>query len=166
MIYIIPTFILIILLIGYIKGVSCFDSFVDGARQGAITIIKLTPSLIGLIVSIGIFKASGVLEVIVDFITPMFETIGLSGDVFPLILIRPISGSAALATLKEIISDTGVDSVAAKAACIMMGSTETIFYTLTVYTSKTNIKKLPGVLPAALIGNFISAIMAGIIVAL
>lgn len=163
MLYILPVFILAILFIGFIKGIACFDSFLSGAKDGILTITKLLPSLIGLIVSIGVFRASGMLEVLVNFASPFFESAGLNGDVLPLVLIRPISGSASLAILKSIIEKVGVESLAAKSACVMMGSTETIFYTLAVYTDKTKVKKLPGVLPAALFGNLISAILAGVI---
>lgn len=163
MLYILPVFVLVILIIGFVKGVACFDSFLSGAKDGILTIVKLLPSLIGLIVSIGVFRASGMLEVIVNLASPVFEYAGLSGDVLPLVLIRPISGSASLAILKGIIDKVGAESLAAKSACVMMGSTETIFYTLAVYTDKTKIKRLPGVLPAALFGNLISAILAGVI---
>lgn len=152
MIYILPVFVLLIIVIGFIKGVPCFDSFVKGARDGVDTIVKLIPSFIGLIVAIGVFKSSGIMEVL-----------GVKSDVFPLILIRPISGSASLATLRDILTSTGPDSFASRTACVMMGSTETIFYTMAIYTKKTKIKKLPGVLPAALAANIISAIASTLI---
>ena len=147
MIYILPVFVLLIILIGFIRGVPCFDSFVRGAKEGVDTIVNLIPSFVGLIVAIGVFKASGIMDVI-----------GVKSSIFPLILIRPISGSASLATLRDILTTTGPDSFAARAACVMMGSTETIFYTMAIYTKKTKLKKLPGVLPAALAANAISAI--------
>lgn len=166
MVYILPAFILLIIVIGFIKGVPCFDSFVKGAKNGAMTIVRLVPALIGLIVSIGVFRASGALDIIVDFCRPLLDKIGLDSDVLPLVLIRPVSGSASLATLRDIIIKCGVDSQAARAACVMMGSTETIFYTMAVYTEQTKIRRLPGVLPAALASNLISAIAAGIVCAI
>lgn len=166
MVYILPAFILFIIVIGFIKGVPCFDSFVKGAKNGAMTIVRLVPALIGLIVSIGVFRASGALDILVDFCRPLLDKIGLDSDVLPLVLIRPISGSASLATLRDIIIKCGVDSQAARAACVMMGSTETIFYTMAVYTEQTKIRRLPGVLPAALASNLISAIAAGIVCAI
>lgn len=147
MIYILPIFVLLIVIIGFIKGVPCFDSFVKGAKEGIDTIVKLIPSFVGLIVAIGIFKASGIMEVI-----------GIKSNVLPLVLVRPISGSASLATLRDILTSEGPDSFSARTACVMMGSTETIFYTMAVYTKKTKLKKLPGVLPAALAANVISAV--------
>lgn len=163
MIYILPVFILLILIAGFIKGVPCFDSFVKGAQNGAMTIVRLAPALIGLIVAIGVFRASGTLEMIVEFCRPFMEKIGADSDILPLVLIRPVSGSASLATLRDIIAECGADSHAARAACVMMGSTETIFYTMAVYTERTKIRRLPGVLPAALASNLISAVAAGIV---
>ncbi len=158
MTYIIPVFILIIVTVGYLKGVSCFESFAKGAKEGTKTIISLVPSLIGLIVAVGVFRKSGMLELIEDLFSPILNKVGISGEIFPLMLIRPISGSASLATLREIIEANGADSFPARAACVLMGSTETIFYTMAIYTNNTKIKRLPGVLPAALLANFIAAI--------
>ncbi len=163
MIYIIPVFLLIIITVGFIKGVPCFDSFVKGAQNGAMTIVRLVPSLIGLIVAIGVFRASGALDIIVELFRPIMEKIGASADILPLIMIRPVSGSASLATLRDIIVKCGADSPAARAACVMMGSTETIFYTMTVYAGSSGIRKMPGVLPAALTANLVSAVAAGLI---
>ena len=92
MIYILPVFILLILIAGFIKGVPCFDSFVKGAQNGAMTIVRLVPALIGLIVAIGVFRASGALEMIVEFCRPFMEKIGADSDILPLVLIRPVSG--------------------------------------------------------------------------
>ena len=163
MTYILPGFILLIIVIGFAKGVPCFDSFVKGAKEGGLTIIKLVPSLIGLIVAVNIFRTCGILELILNFISPVLEKTGIDSQVFPLVLIRPVSGSASLAILRQIMETCGANSYAARTACVMMGSTETIFYTMAVYTEKSKIKKLPGVLPAALAANLISAIAAGIV---
>lgn len=163
MIYFLPIFILFAIFAGMLKKVKCFDSFVSGAKDGIATVVKLVPSLIGLIVAVGVFKESGISDIIIKIFEPILSKIGINKEIFPLVIIRPISGSASLATLKDIISTNGPDSYAARTACVMMGSTETIFYTLAVYTEKSKIKKAPGVLPAALIANIISAIAAGLI---
>lgn len=107
MIYILPVFILLIIIAGFIKGVPCFDSFVKGAQNGAMTIVRLVPALIGLIVAIGVFRASGARKLIVEFCRPFMEKIGADSDILPLVLIRPVSGSASLATLRDIIAECG-----------------------------------------------------------
>lgn len=163
MIYILPAFILIIIVVGFVKGVPCFDSFLKGAKEGGLTILKLVPSLIGLIVAVNVFRTCGILEIFLNFVSPVLEKTGIDTQIFPLVLIRPVSGSASLATLKQIMENCGANSYAARVACVMMGSTETIFYTMAVYTEKNKMKKLPGVLPAALAANLISAIAAGIV---
>lgn len=163
MIYIMPLFILIVMIIGFTKKVPCFDSFVKGAQEGISTIVKLVPSLIGLIVAVGVFRNSGVMDIVASKTMPILEKIGMDSEVLPLMLIRPVSGSASLATLRDIVSSSGPDSLAARTACVMMGSTETIFYTMAVYTEKSKIRKLPGVLTAALAANIISAISASIV---
>jgi len=163
MIYVLPAFMLIIIVVGFAKGVPCFDSFVKGAKDGGLTIVKLVPSLIGLIVAVSVFRTCGILEIFLNFISPVLEKTGIDPQIFPLVLIRPVSGSASLATLKQIMENCGANSYAARVACVMMGSTETIFYTMAVYTEKNKMKKLPGVLPAALAANLISAIAAGIV---
>ena len=165
MVYILPVFILVILVIGFVKGVPCFDSFVKGAQNGAMTIVRLVPALVGLIVSIGVFRASGALDLIVEFCRPFMEKIGANSDILPLVLIRPVSGSASLATLRDIIVKCGVDSHVARAACVMMGSTETIFYTMSVYYMTAKVTKtrytLTGALLATFAGLVASVILAG-----
>ncbi|MBO5147910.1 MAG: spore maturation protein [Clostridia bacterium] len=163
MIYIMPLFILIVIIVGFAKNVPCFDSFVKGAQEGVSTIVKLVPSLIGLIVAVGVFRNSGIMDIVISKTMPILEKIGMDSEVLPLMLIRPVSGSASLATLRDIVSSSGPDSLTARTACVMMGSTETIFYTMAVYTEKAKIRKLPGVLTAALAANIISAISACII---
>ena len=141
MIYILPVFILIIIVVGISKGVPCFDSFVKGAKDGGLTIVKLVPSLIGLIVAVSVFRTCGILEIVLNFISPLLAKTGIDPQIFPLVLIRPVSGSASLATLKQIMENCGVNSYAARVACVMMGSTETIFYTLSVYFMSVKIQK-------------------------
>ena len=163
MIYVLPAFILIFIVVGFAKGVPCFDSFVKGAKDGGLTIVKLVPSLIGLIVAVNVFRTCGILDILLDFISPVLKKTGIDSQIFPLVLIRPVSGSASLATLRQIMESCGANSYATRVACVMMGSTETIFYTMAVYTENNKMKKLPGVLPAALAANLISAIAAGIV---
>ncbi len=161
--YIIPGLVLIVVVIGFLKGVPCFDSFVKGAKEGAMTIVKLTPSLIGLIVAISVFRASGAMDIPANLLAPVLRLIGLEKEVLPLVIVRPISGSASLALLRDILQQCGPDSLAGYTACVMMGSTETVIYTLAVYMGDSGIKKAPGVLAAALFANLFPAAAAGMI---
>lgn len=157
---IIPVIILSVLMIGLVKKTDCFYSFKKGAEEGFFTIVRLIPTYIGLFVAVAVFKNSGIVEDIIELISPVVKIPEILESNMPLMILRPVSGSASLAVLENIIKDCGINSKDALAACIMMGSTETVFYTMTVYTNNTKIKKMPGVLPAALFANIVSCIVA------
>jgi len=157
---VIPTFVFITIVCGVIFRVPCLDSFKNGATEGLETILKLVPTLIGLICAVGVFRASGLMDIISGMMVPVFERFGVESDISAMVLMRPVSGSAALAILKDIIKGCGENSKTVAAAAIMMGSTETILYTLTVYTSETKLKKVPNVIPAVIVSTIVSTIGA------
>ncbi len=128
--------------------------------MGARTILDIIPSLIGLFVAIGVFRASGAMELIVNLLTPLGKLLGIDRELLPLALLRPVSGSASLALVQDVIKEQGVDTYLGRAAAVMMGSTETVFYTMAVYMGGNGIKKASGVLPAALAANLVSAVIA------
>ena len=161
--YIIPAFVFLVLSVGFVKKVNCFDAFKSGATEGAMTIIKLVPTLIGLITAVNVFRASGIMDYFSSACKPFFEFIGVDPVLTTMALVRPVSGSASLAVLKDIVNTCGADSRTAVAAAIMVGSTETILYTLTVYTSETKIRKVPNVVPAAVVSAVVS--MLGAVIA-
>ena len=123
--------------------------------------MKIFPTLIGLFVAIGMLKDSGILDFITRIITPILTLIKFPGEVVPLALLRPISGSASMAVATNIMQSNGVDSFIGILASVIMGSTETTLYTIAVYTSSVRIKKTRGVLIASLAGD-----LTGIIVSL
>lgn len=151
--YIIPAVLLIILSTGIYKKVKVFDVFVEGAKEGISTILKIAPLLLGLFVSIGIFRASGALDILVYIIKPIAVLLHIPPEIIPLAIIRPISGSASLAVVSDNLKTYGADSFIGKVVSTMMGSTETIFYTLTVYLGAVGIKKIRYTLLAALIAE-------------
>ncbi|MEE3334224.1 MAG: nucleoside recognition domain-containing protein [Ruminococcus sp.] len=125
---------------------------------------SIAPSLIGLITAIGMFKASGALDILTNFLSPVTELMGIPKEVSPLFFLKPISGSGSLAMLNRIVSDNGADSVVSKIAAVMTGSTETTFYCIAVYYGATNIKKTGYTVPCALLGDFASMLTACLIV--
>ena len=155
---------LVILLIAY-KGlrqkVNVFDVFLKGATEGIEITLKVFPTLIGLFVAIGMLKSSGVIEFLTKMISPVLTIMRFPGEIVPLALLRPISGSASLAVATDIITQNGVDSFIGLLAAVIMGSTETTLYTIAVYTSSVKIKNTRGILLAAL-----AADLTGIIVSL
>ncbi len=160
-VFAIPAIFLSILLIGVYKEVKVYDAFVEGTKEGVGTIVKIIPSLVGLLVAIGVFRASGALDLLVYAFTPITKLIGIPSEVLPLAFLRPVSGSASLALVADIMKQYGADSFIGRLVSTMMGSTETIFYTLAVYFGAIGIKNIRYTLLAALIAD-----VAGILGAL
>jgi spore maturation protein B len=158
--YAVAIIFLIILFSGAYNGIKVYDVFVDGAKEGAYTILKIIPSLVGLFVAIEVFKASGALELIIYALTPLTTITGIPREVLPLVLLRPISGSASLAMVAGIIENYGPDSFIGRVTSVMMGSTETIFYTLAIYFGSVGIKKIRYTLVVALIADAVSILLS------
>lgn len=154
--YAIPVIFLLILVLGLYKEVKVYDIFVEGAREGISTIIRIIPTLVGLMVAVGVFKASGALELLVQAFMPLAAILGIPPEAMPLALMRPVSGSASLALVAEIIKTYGPDTYIGRTASTMMGSTETIFYTLAVYYGSVGIKNTRFTLLAALLADLVS----------
>lgn len=154
----IPAIFIIILFVAILKKVKAYDLFVDGAKEGIETIIKIMPSLVGLLVAVGVFKASGALDILIYILKPIIDLLGMPPQVAPLALLRPISGSASFAFVTEIIKAFGPDTYEGRVAATMMGSTETIFYTLAVYYGAVGIKNIRYTLVAAIMADIISII--------
>lgn len=160
---IIPIFLLVILSIGFVKKVKVYDCFVEGAKDGVTTALKVFPYLLTMLVAIGIFRASGALDYLLKILGPVFGLIGVPKEVLPLALLRPLSGSGGLAILTDILENYHPDSFVGRVASTMMGSAETIFYTLAIYFGSIGIRDFRHTLPAALIADF-SALIASVVI--
>ena len=156
----IPIIFVIILVIALIKNVDIFNEFIHGAKNGVKTVYDIFPSLLGLIVAITVFRESGAMDVIVLFLEPVANVLMVPKEVLPLAILRPISGSASLAMVSDIIKTYGVDSFIGKLAAVMMGSTETILYTLSIYLGSIGVKKIRYTLIVALIVEFLGIFVA------
>ena len=156
-----PLIILIIISEALKEKREVFDIFLKGAFDGIEISLKIFPTLIGLFVAICMLRSSGVLDFIINGITPILSFLSFPKEVVPLALLRPISGSASIAVATDIMKNCGVDSFEGLLASIIMGSTETTLYTIAVYTSSVKIKNSRGVLIAALLAD-----LTGIIVSL
>ncbi len=155
-VYAVPIVFITILASGLSKGEKVFDVFLEGSKQGISTIIRIIPPLVGLMVAISVFRASGALDLIIYAVSPVMKFIGIPPEVLPLALLRPISGSASLAMTTDIIKAYGADSLIGRIASTMMGSTETTFYTLTIYFGAISIRDTGFTIIAALIADFVS----------
>lgn len=150
-----PSIILIIVVYGIVEKIKIFDVFLEGAKDGIEIVISIFPTLIGLFVAIGALRSSGILDFIISIVSPILNKISFPTEIMPLALIRPISGSSAIAVATDIMKNYGVDSKFGLMAAVIMGSTETTFYTIAVYTASVGIKKTRFVLVASLIADFV-----------
>ncbi len=156
--YALPIIILAILGAGLLRNVRVFDAFTEGASEGVRTVIKILPSLVGILTAVGVFRASGALDFVVWLLKPAASLLGIPAEAMPLALLRPVSGSASLALVSDIIREHGPDSFVGRVVSTMMGSTETIFYTLAVYYGSAGIRNIRYTLLAALIADGVSVI--------
>ncbi|MBQ6631880.1 MAG: spore maturation protein [Romboutsia sp.] len=161
--YAIPFIIVSIVLFGKFKKVNVYETFTDGAREGFNTAVSIIPFLVGMLVAIGVFRASGALDLITNALSPITSKIGMPGEVLPMALIRPLSGGGASGVMNELFATYGPDSLIGRMASVMNGSTETTLYVLAVYFGAVGIKKSRHALPAGLIADAVGLITAVIV---
>jgi spore maturation protein B len=160
----IPLLIGFILLYGTIKRVPTYESFVEGGKEGIKIAVSIIPFLVGMLVSISIFRASGALDALMDWMRPFMKTMGVPAEIVPLLIIRPISGTAALGMTSDLIAVYGPDSFIGRLASVLQGSTDTTFYVLTVYFGAVGIKKMGDALKVGLLADVVGIIVSIIIV--
>lgn len=163
--FIIPFIILAIITYGVLAGTNVYDSFIKGARSGFLTVIKIMPTLIGLMAAVGILRASGFLDFISSLIGLVTDHIGFPGELVPLTIVKMFSSSAATGLLLDIFREYGTDSRLGLIASISMSCTETIFYTMSVYFMTAKVTKTRYTLTGALLSTFAglaaSVVLAG-----
>lgn len=165
-IWVIPCFILFVLLVATWKRVPAYELFVEGGKEGIKMAFSLLPFLVGMIVAIAIFRSSGALDAIIGVISPVLLYLGVPPEVVPLALVKPISGSAALGITSELIATHGPDSFIGRLASTMQGSTDTTLYILTVYFGAVGIRKMGYALKVGLLADLVGIIAAIVIVTL
>ena len=158
-----PLIILIIVFYSLIERKKAFDIFLDGAKDGLNIVLNIFPTLIGLFVAVGALRSSGILDLIINFITPILDILNFPSEIMPLAILRPISGSSSIAIATDIMKNFGMDSNIGIIAATIMGSTETTLYTIAVYTSSVKIKKTRFVLWAALTADIVGIIASVVI---
>lgn len=158
-----PSIIILILTLGLIKKVPLYETFTDGAKDGFKTAVTIIPFLVGMLVAIGVFRASGALDLITNALSPITSKIGMPGEVLPMALIRPLSGGGASGVMNDLFTTYGPDSLIGRMASVMNGSTETTFYVLAVYFGAVGIKKTRHALPAGLIADVVGIITAVVV---
>lgn len=163
--FIVPFLILGIVIYGISMNVDVYDTFIKGARSGFLTVIKIMPTLIGLMVAVGILRASGFLEYISGLLGRVTQYVGFPGELVPLTVVKMFSSSAATGLLLDIFREYGTDSRVGLIASISMSCTETIFYTMSVYFTTAKVTKtrytFAGALVATFAGLAASVVLAG-----
>ena len=158
-----PILIMIIILYAVKEKKKVFDIFIDGAKEGIEIVFKIFPTLIGIFLAIGALRSSGIIDLVGNLISPLTNLLEIPSQVIPLAILRPISGSASMAIAVDIMNNYGVDTLIGIIASTIMGSTETTFYTIAIYTSCVGIKRTRGILLAALAADFTGIIISTII---
>lgn len=159
---IIPLLILFIVSHGLYKKVAVYEEFVEGAKEGFSTAVRIIPYLVAILFAIAMFRASGAMESLVGFISPLLLFIGIPPEILPMAIIRPMTGSGSVGILAELIQTHGQDALVVKIAATMFGSTETTLYVLAVYFGSIGIKRTRHALHAGLIADatgFIAAVL-------
>jgi spore maturation protein B len=160
---IVPFMFVSILLYGAYRRVDLYESFISGAKDGLNTVIGILPTLVGLMVAVGILRASGALGLITQAITPVTDALGYPEEAVPLTLMRMVSSSAATGLLLDIFKNHGPDSDIGRLVSVMMSCTETIVYTMSIYFMSVKITKTRYTLAGALIAN-ISGVAASVFI--
>ncbi len=159
----IPVLLVGIPLIGMIRKVKVYDVFIEGAKEGFQVAVRIIPFLVGILVAIGMFRASGAMDLLTNAVRPALAAINFPPEVFPLAVLRPLSGSGSLALATDIIKRYGPDSLIARTAATMYGSTETTFYVLAVYFGAVGVKRTRHAIAAGLIGDTVAVLAAAAI---
>lgn len=157
---IMPVIFVGIILYGILNKVDIYDTFIEGAAEGAKTVIHIFPTLVGLMVAVGILRDSSALDLICNTIAPLTERIGFPTEAMPLTLMRLVSSSASRGLLLDIFKNFGPDSYLGRFVSVMMSCTETVFYTMSVYFMSVKITKTRYTLAGALIANFAAVIFS------
>jgi spore maturation protein B len=164
--YIIPFIFFYIIGFALLSKTNSYDEFVEGAKDGFKVVVDILPTLIGLMVAIGVLRASGALNIISDLIKPITNMLHFPSELVPVAIIKMFSSSAATSLVLDIFKEFGPDSYLGRMVSIMMSCTETIFYTLAVYFMAAGVKKtrytLIGCLATTLTGIIVSVIMTNL----
>jgi spore maturation protein B len=155
-----PVLLVAIPLAGIVRKVKVYDVFIDGAKEGFEVAVRIIPFLVGILVAIGMFRGSGAMDLLLAGLRPLVTPTGFPPELVPLAILRSLTGSGSLAFTTDLIKTHGADSLIARTAATMYGSSETTFYVLAVYFGSVAIRRTRHAVPAALIADITAAIAA------
>jgi len=156
----IPVLLVGIPLVGLIRGIKVYDVFIEGAKEGFQVAVRIIPFLVGILVAIGMFRASGAMDMLTDALRPLLSRTIFPPELFPLAVLRTLSGSGSLALTTDIVKRYGADSMLSRMAATLYGSSETLFYVLAVYFGAVGVKRTRHAIPSALVGDTVAALVA------
>lgn len=162
----VPLLLLAVSVYALAKKQDVYSALLDGGKDGLKLLFNITPALVSLLTAVYMLRESGAIVQLSRWLSPMTNFVGIPAEVLPLMLLRPFSGSAALAIGADLMKQYGVDTLIGRTAAIMLGSTETTFYTISVYFGAAGIKKTRYAIPAALIADLVGCFMAALCVRL
>ena len=158
--FIIPLMLVLIPLYGMIRRVPVYEEFVTGAREGFNVAVRIIPYLVAILFAVGMFRASGAMGYLEDWLRPYLAFIGIPPEILPMAITRPLSGGGSLAVLADMVKTHGIESIFVKISGVMYGACETTFYVIAVYFGAVNIKKTRHALPAGLIADLAGVLLA------
>ncbi len=158
----IPLLMILTASVALAKKQDVYGALLEGGLEGLKLLLSIVPALVVLLTAVHMLRASGAVELLTKWLAPAARVVGIPAETLPLVLIRPISGSAALAVGADLMAVHGPDSLIGRTAAVMLGSTETTFYTISVYFGAAGVKKTRYTVPAALIADFTGFFMASL----
>ena len=164
--FLLPAILLLAAILSLLRGREVYGPLTEGFREGLGTVYRIFPPVAATLTAVYMLRASGGLEAMTELLAPLLSALGIPPEAGGLLMLRPLSGSGALAFASELISRFGPDSQVGRWAAVMLGSTETTFYTVSVYFGTAGIKRTRHAIPAALVSDLVGALCAGIFVKL
>jgi spore maturation protein B len=156
----IPVLLVAIPFVGLLRKVKVYDVFIEGAKEGFEVSVRIIPFLVGILVAIGMFRASGAMDLLMSALRPLLAFTKFPAEIAPLAILRSLSGSGSLAYTTDLVKTYGPDSVIGRTAATLYGSSETTFYVLAVYFGAVGVRRTRHAGPAALVGDLVAAIAA------
>ena len=163
---VVPAILCAVGVYGLRRRVDVYGALTKGAEEGLTVLLRVLPSLVGLLTAVYMFRASGAMDFLGRLLAPLLSALGIPPETAPLLLIRPISGSGALAVGSELMETYGVDSYIGRVAAVMLGSSETTFYTVALYYGSAGVTKTRYTIPAALCADFVMFFLSALAVRL
>ncbi len=163
---IMPAFAAVIIIFGLVKRVPVFDCFIEGAKEGFLTLYRIAPTILGLVFAVGLLRSSGAIDVICTALSPVADAVGFPVEVVPMALLRPVSGGGSTALLISVFEDCGPDSFAGRVASVLAGSSETTFFAITMYFGSVGVRRIRHTAIAAVAADLTAMIMSAALVRL